>query len=87
MGLTHSDFLRNLPSVVAGMSWRREGSRILLADAPRQLEILLGPEQQRRLGMLQLPLTEITLTFIGYTQEQRRNFLRRFDLGFQRGGG
>jgi hypothetical protein len=87
MGLTHKEFLRSLPRVVAGLSCQREGSRMLVADPPRQLEILLGPEQQRRLGMLQLPLTEVTLTFVGYTAGERARFLRRFDLAFQRGGG
>jgi hypothetical protein len=87
MGLTHRAFLQTLPPIVAGLNWHQDGKRILVKAASRELEIRLGPEQQRRLGMLQLPLTEVTLTFTGYTAEERLRFLRRFDLGFQRGGG
>jgi hypothetical protein len=87
MGLTHVEFMRSLPAAVEGMDCRVDGPRIEIADAGRRIEILLGPEQERRLGSLALPQTQVNLSFEGFSEEQRKDFLRRFDLAFQRGGG
>lgn len=38
-------------------------------------------------GLLALPQSNITLTMDSLTDEERQNFLARFDLSFQRGGG
>lgn len=87
MGLTHREFLRSLPAAVAGMAYRVQGSRIFLSDTGRRVQILLGREQERRLGSLQLPQTRVSLSLEGFSEEERKTFLRRFDLAFQRGGG
>lgn len=87
MGLTHVEFMRSLPAAVEGMDCRVEGPHIEITDAVRRIEIRLGPEQMRYLGSLVLPQTQVNLSFEGFSEEQRKDFLRRFDLAFQRGGG
>ena len=38
-------------------------------------------------GLLQLPRAKVCLKFSGVSPEQRTQFLRTFDVAFQRGGG
>lgn len=38
-------------------------------------------------GLLKLPRARVTLTFSGLSDQERTDFLRRFDMAFQRGGG
>ena len=38
-------------------------------------------------GLLQLPRAKVSLKFRDVTPEQREQFLRVFDVAFQRGGG
>lgn len=87
MGLTHAEFLRSLPTAAGGMDLRVEAPRILIEDETRRVEIRLGPEQQRHLGALVLPVTEVRLMFHGFSPDERKRFLKRFELTFQRGGG
>jgi hypothetical protein len=87
MGLTHVEFMRSLPAAVEGMDCRVDGRHIVISDSTRRIMIRLGPEQVRRLGSLALPQTQVNLSFEGFSEEQRKDFLRRFDLAFQRGGG
>ena len=51
------------------------------------IEVRLAPESARRLGMIVLPQTSVTLTFLGLSQAERERFIAQFDRRFQRGGG
>jgi hypothetical protein len=87
MGLTHAEFLRSLPMAAGGMGLRVQVPHILIEDGTRRIEIRLGPEQQRHLGSLALPVTEVSLFFHGFSPEECERFLTRFERTFQRGGG
>jgi hypothetical protein len=87
MALNRTEFLRSFPAAAGSLPWRIEGSRILVEDAPRLLEISLSPQSPRSMGALVLPQTDVSLRFEGFTTEAVDAFLRRFDLAFQRGGG
>lgn len=87
MGLTHEEFLRTLPAAASGMDSRLDATGILLESSTRRVRIRLGPVLERRLGSLVLPRTEVSLSFEGFSVSEREDFLRRFDLAFQRGGG
>jgi hypothetical protein len=87
MALTHGEFLRSLPHAAGGMAIKADGARIRLSDPPRRVLIELGPEQRLTLGALTLPQTDVRLFFQGFSEAERLEFLRRFDLAYRRGGG
>ena len=89
MGISHSEFCRLLPVGVPGFQISGKGSelRVERADGDQLLEISLGPERQRRLGMLVLPVTDVRLRLSVFEQRELQRFIKRFDLAFQRGGG
>ena len=44
-------------------------------------------QSDRSIGSLNIPRLSVTFTFRNYTERQQMQFLKRFDLSFQRGGG
>jgi len=87
MSISHADFLRLLPRALGTEDFSLEGNRIRLDRPGRRLEITLGPEGERRIARLTLPVTRVRLVFSGYGAEEARAALCRFDRAYQRGGG
>ena len=87
MGLTHADFFRLLPQVLAGRCWRRSGATVTVTEERRRLTIQLAPEAERRMASLRLPVTRVSLAFDGYTEQDSAAFIARLERYFQRGGG
>ena len=87
MAVTHADFFRILPSAFPNRDYDVQGTTIWRQSDGGTLEIKLGPEGTRRITLLKLPQTSITLTFRGYSQSQRSELIEQFDKGFQRAGG
>jgi len=87
MTITHADFFRLLPLAINGLEWHRNGNTVLIEDNHRTVCIVLEPEKIKEIGSLSLPITKIRIQCDGFTQEELRGFLQRFDLSYQRGGG
>ena len=87
MGITHADFFRRLPAALEGREARIAGGRATVADGDRSIEISLGPEGTRAIGLFRLPVTEVTFAFEGYDEADADALLARIDLHYQRGGG
>ena len=87
MTITHAEFIRTLPAVIEHQANKTENGEIVITTPGRDIEICLEPEQQRQIGSLRLPTTLVHITFIGYTDSEREQFLKRFTISFQRGGG
>jgi hypothetical protein len=87
MGITHADFFRLLPQVLAGRCWRRNGATVVVTEGHRRLRIQLAPEAERRMASLRLPVTRVSLAFDGYTEQDSAAFMARLERYFQRGGG
>ena len=87
MGLTHADFFRLLPQVLAGRCWRRNGATIVVTEGRRRLTIQLAPEAERCMASLRLPVTRVSLAFDGYAEQDSATFIARLERYFQRGGG
>lgn len=90
MAVTHDElrrgFARLEPDVTG--AWRTlGGDRFHFPWAGGEAEVSLGPETDRRLGMLRIPCTSVTLTFRNLSQGDISDFISRFDRRFQRGGG
>jgi hypothetical protein len=87
MSISHRDFLRILPGALEDGDFRIDGHRITAGEGARRLEIELSPETQRRIALLTLPVTHVSLEFVGYDADEADAALVRFDRAFQRGGG
>ena len=89
MGISHSEFHRLLPAAVPGFQISGDGVEVRAERTAggQLLEISLGVERQRRLGMLALPVTDVRLRFSGFEAQELQRFIKRFDLAYQRGGG
>ncbi|MFQ5761035.1 MAG: hypothetical protein ACE5HM_08680 [Acidiferrobacterales bacterium] len=87
MGINHAEFRRTLPRALEHQSYKILGDNIIITDALGTLEIRLSPERDRKLGALVLPVINVHFTFKGYNSSEVKNFMQRFDLYFQRGGG
>lgn len=87
MGLTHKEFMRTLPAAVAPLQYRLQQDAVTISHPAGSIEIRLQPALERRLGAFRLPVIPMQFHFRGLDEHQRREFLDRFDLHFQRGGG
>jgi len=89
MSISHRDFHRLLAAAVPGYRIGGDATsiRVERAETGQLLEIGLGPERQRCVGALRLPVTDVSLRFSGFDEAQLATFLKRFDLAYQRGGG
>ena len=87
MGLTHADFFRILPSAIDHHPFHSHDRRVEIDYGGRSVQIELGDEKIRGIALLQLPYIEMSFTFDGFSDAQRKAFMDRFDLYFRRGGG
>lgn len=88
MGISHADFFRVFPTVIAPASWRREGLAIHVEwPAGVRLTATVSAQKQRRIASLSLPYVDIDFDFVGMAASAREAFLARFDRAFQKGGG
>ncbi|MGI9229326.1 MAG: hypothetical protein ACR2P9_05650 [Gammaproteobacteria bacterium] len=87
MAVTHAEFFRLLARVVDADQIQRHDASVQITTDVGSINITLGPESHRKLGLLKLPVTPVTLEFQGYSPEEYAAFMRRFTLSFQKGGG
>jgi hypothetical protein len=91
MAVTHAEFARGiarlLPARATGRDSPPDNPLLQFPWSGGMVEVHLGPEAVRRLGMMAIPTTRVVLVFKGLNADERREFIRQFDLRFQRGGG
>ena len=87
MGLTHAEFYRTLPAALGDRSYSIADSVVTLEENDRQVVIELGPESERRIALLRMPVTWVSLEFSNYQQTEIDAFMMHFQRHFQRGGG
>ena len=88
MGLSHDDFFRVFPAVVAPAHWRREGLSIHVEwSGGARLTATVSEQKQRRIASLTLPYVDIGFAFRGMDELECQHFMARFDRAFQKGGG
>jgi hypothetical protein len=87
-GCTEREWLAWMPNATGGREY--------LEDAPRALSVRLGAGHlrlrwevlpPRTIALLRLPRLAVSFAFEGVPLQERLDFLRRFDLHLQRGGG
>jgi len=87
MGLSHRDFFRTIASALGTDSFATLGNGIRLETDDKSLQIELGVESERRIALMVIPRTVVTLTFTNYADEDVKSVVKRFDMRFKRGGG
>ena len=87
MAITHAEFLRTLPLAIEGRKYHLQDGEIFIYEADRRISITLMEESVRAIGALRLPMTKINFSFQGYSRADMDDFMERFKLHFQRGGG
>ena len=87
MGLSHREFFASLATLTPESSCRVHDSGAVLEYYSGKICISLEPEEERRIGSIRLPRTEVLIEFFDLSDKQQTNFLDRFDLAFRRGGG
>ena len=87
MSITHKDFFRLLPRAVNGAPVTRRDNRAHIATEAGRVTITLAPERVRKLGLMEFPVTPVSIEFDGFNPADRTAFLSRFDLAYQKGGG
>ncbi len=88
MALAHRDFFRLAPKAFPDGNYDLKPAGLVREDGDgRHLEITMGPEGERRIALLSITTTPVTLVFTGYTDDDRTQTLVEFDRAFQKGGG
>jgi len=87
MGLDHAEFHRTIANALGTDAFERRDDGVTLTEAGRRLEVTLGPEGERKIALLRIPVTRVTLTFSGYSEDEIDAAVKRFDMTFKKGGG
>ncbi len=87
MQCTHAEFFRELPLACSNRPYEIIGERVIVHDGGREIQIKIRDEPIRHLGSLALPMEQITLKFIDYTEEEADRFMNEFLKHVVRTGG
>lgn len=87
VGCSEAEWLGWMPRALGAHVWRHEGRCITVDIAPGALDIAWEPLPERRIALLRMQRLKVVFAFRGLDAEQRRRFMKPFDLSLQRGGG
>ena len=87
MGITHRDFFRIIGNALGSDAYESTESGVRLQTGSRLLDITLGPEGERRIALMVIPRTLVTLSFSHYSAPDIEAAIKRFDMMFKKGGG
>lgn len=87
MGCTEQDWLRWLPAALGVHSWRITGAHCAVQIHQGSLMLSWTTLEPLRMGWVHMPRLQVQFVFSELDEQQRLQFMRRFDLYMQRGGG
>ncbi len=87
MGCSEAEWLSWMPRALGQHPWRREGSSIDVQIGAGRLRLQWQALSERRIALLRVQRLLVRFAFEGLDADQRRAFMRPFDLSLQRGGG
>jgi hypothetical protein len=87
MGCTESDWLRWLPAAVGDCHWKLQdkSAGVRIGDGALGLKWKAG--EPRVIALVHMPRLLVSFRFAGVDDAARYDFMKRFDLYMQRGGG
>lgn len=69
------------------MDYEVRGNRVIAHSADGTVVIDLTYEGERHLGSLDLPMTKVVISVIGFEEDKAKAFLDHYDKAMMRGGG
>ena len=87
MGCTEAEWLRWLPAAMGEHPWTRQGQSLSAEIAPGQLRLSWHQGEPRKIASTRFPRLLVSFEFANLDDAQRLQFMKRFDLYMQRGGG
>ena len=87
MALTMENFERTLPRAVGDSSYTLQGRGATVKVAEGEVTIELGPQQVRKIALLEIPWCRVEFVARNLTEDQFKQFSENFHRHFQRGGG
>jgi len=87
MTITHADFHRLLPKALGDKRYSVNNDKIEIKIHEGKVTIYLEPEKSRKIGALELPVTQIKFLFENICNSAQKEFFSRFDLAYHKGGG
>jgi hypothetical protein len=87
MACTEPEWLRWLPGAVGERAWQAGEGSALVQIGGGTLRLAWQAGEPRAIALLRLPRLMVRFRFEDVSPEDRRAFMRRFDLYMQRGGG
>ena len=72
MGLSHRDFFRTIANALGTDDFESWDTGVRKTSGDKVLEIKLGPEGERRIAMMVMPRTMVTLSFTNYDPDFSR---------------
>ncbi len=80
-------YLKEIPSVIGHMDYEVRGDRVVAHSQDGTVVINLNYEGERHLGSLNLPMTEVDVTCVGFSDEKAKKFMDHYEKSMLRAGG
>lgn len=87
MACTEAEWLGWLPRALAGHVWRQSAQALEVELGAGRLKVRWHSLPPRVIALLRLPRLQVAFAFDGVSADERRAFMKKFDLYLQRGGG
>lgn len=87
MGCSEAEWLGWMPRALGAHPWQREGSVIRVQIGAGGLTVTWQSLPERRIALLRMQRLLVRFAFDGLDADQRKAFMKPFDLNMQRGGG
>lgn len=79
--------LRELSSALGHKDFQVEGDRVVVNDGGKKLVVDLVYDGDRKLGSLDLPMTQVNYEFTGYSDDEVKDFMAHISEHMLRAGG
>ena len=87
MGFTREEFFRLLPNAINDRPHLSDEKGITVDIEAGSLRIDVGAQRFRHIASISMPYVEVDFAFSNICDPDRIEFMRYFDLRYQRGGG
>jgi hypothetical protein len=87
MGCTREEFVRWLPGATRHAPMLMNADKAVVHAGEATVEILFTPAEPRRIGLVSIPVLNVSFRFSGAGASAYREFMAYFDLYTKRGGG
>lgn len=87
MGCTEAEWLRWLPNAIGDNFWKLQDKAAGVRIGDGALGLTWSVGEPRVIALIRMPRLLVSFRFAGLDDAQRYDFMKRFDLHMQRGGG